>query len=97
MRIYIIHSSDKEENYIDKVVATEQKLIMEGHHVINPLPEEGINIDNVKMNRIHGNLIPYCDMVYAMEGWDEFGGIGNVEMAEAMKCRKDIRFEQKQV
>lgn len=95
MRVYIIHSSDKAENYIERVRATEEKLLEEGHFVINTLPENAENIDNKKMNDIYGSKIERCDMVYAMDGWGEFGSIGNVEMAEAMKNRKTIRFEQK--
>lgn len=95
MRVYIIHSSDKAENYIERVRATEEELLEEGHFVINSLPENAENIDNKKMNDIYGSKIERCDMVYAMDGWGEFGSIGNAEMAEAMKNRKTIRFEQK--
>ena len=95
MRVYIIRSSDKEENYIDRTIQTEQKLIEEGHHVMNPLPDQNQHVGNEALKRIYGNLIPYCDMVFAMDGWDKtIKNTGDWEMAEAMKNRKTIVFEQ---
>ena len=94
MRIYIIHSSDKEENYIDRILLTEQKLIGEGHHVMNPLPDLQDNISNKFLHDMYGHKIRYCDEVYVMDGWSVNNIIGNAEFAEAMIHKKTIRFEQ---
>lgn len=96
MRIYIIHSSDKEENYIDRTLQVEKKLTDEGCNIMNPLPDQNKNIGNKALNSIYGGLIQYCDMVYAMEGWDKTpSNTGDKEMAEAMVHRRTIVFEQK--
>lgn len=95
MRAYIIHSSDKSDNYIDKVLATEKELKQKGYHIMNPLPDQNKHIGNEALNSIYGNLIPYCDIVYAMDGWDKPPShTGDKEMAEAMKTRRTIMFEQ---
>ena len=95
MRYYIIHSSDKEENYIDRTLQAEKKLTEEGHNIMNPLPDQNQHIGNEALTNIYKNLIPYCDCIFAMEGWDKTPShTGDWEMAEAMKKRKTITFEQ---
>lgn len=94
MRVYIIHSPSDSENYIDRTLQAERQLIESGDHVMNPLPDQNKHIGNEALNNIYGNLIEYCDMVYAMEGWDKTN-TGNKEMTAAMLNRKTITFEQK--
>ena len=94
MRVYIIHSSDKEENYIDRTIQTEQKLIEEGHHVMNPLIDQHDNITNKFLHDMYGHQIRYCDEIYVMDGWSVNNIIGNAEFAEAIIHKKTIRFEQ---
>lgn len=95
MRVYIIHPDSKSENYIDKVLVTEQMLIKEGHHVVNPYPDQKMTVlSNEEMYQMYANKIEYADMVYAMEGWDK-PVTGNKAMSKAMILRKTIRFEQK--
>ena len=96
MRIYIIRSSDQEENYIDRTLQAEKKLMDNGFNIMNPLPDQNKHIGNKALNSIYGSLIPYCDEVYAMEGWDKTPShTGDKEMAEAFIQRKTIIFEQK--
>lgn len=92
MRVYIIHSPGNLENYIDNILAVEQKLIEEGHHIVNPLPDE-TDISEKELHEMYRAKIALCDRVYAMEHWDK-SAYGNPEMAEAMKLRKTITFEQ---
>ena len=94
MRIYIIHSPSNSENYIDRTLATEEKLIKEGHQVMNPLPDQNEHISNEALNAMYGHKMKDCDVAYAMEGWDRTR-VGNAEMAEMMIQRKIIAFEQK--
>ena len=95
MRVYIIHPDSKSENYIDKVLATEQMLHNEGHHVVNPYPDQDkVIVSNVEMHEMYSNKIELADMVYAMEGWDK-SVTGNKAMSKAKILRKTIRFEQK--
>jgi len=94
MRIYIIHSSDKEENYIDRILQTEQKLIEEGHRVMNPLPDQHNNISNKSLHEMYGHKIRDCDEVFVMDGYNKANVIGNAEFSEAMIHKKTIRFEQ---
>lgn len=93
MRIYIIHSPSNSENYIDRVLATERKLIDEGHHILNPLPEQEKLISDKEMHFMYGYKMRDCDVAYAMDGWSK-SEIGNAEMAEMMICKKTITFEQ---
>ena len=93
MRIYIIHPSDKEENYIDRILSAEEKLIEEGHHVLNPLPDDDSLISNKDLHLMYMHLMRDCDAVYAMDGWSR-SEIGNDEMAEVMIHKKDIKFEK---
>ena len=92
MRIYIIHAPNNSENYIDMVLATEEKLIEEGHHIVNPLPDKPF-VSQEELHEMYKAKIALCDRVYAMEHWDK-SAYGNPEMAEAMKLRKTITFEQ---
>lgn len=94
MRIYIIHSPSNTENYIDNVLATEQKLIKSGDHVVNPLPNQVKEISNEDLHNMYASKIEQCDAVYAMEGWDKTDW-GNAAMVEAMLLRKTIMFEQR--
>lgn len=94
MRIYIIHSSDKEENYIDRTLQTEQRLIENGDDVMNPLPDQYDHISNKKLHDMYGHKIRECDEVYVMDGYNRGNVIGNAEFAEAMVHKKTIRFEQ---
>lgn len=94
MRIYIIHSPNSTENYIDNVLSTEQKLIKSGENVVNPLPDQIKAISNEELHNMYASKIEQCDAVYAMENWDKTV-LGNAEMAQAMSLRKTIMFEQK--
>lgn len=94
MRIYIIHSSDKEENYIERILQAEQKLIEEGHHVMNPLPDQHDNISNKSLHEMYGRKLRDCDEVFVMDGYNKGNVIGNAEFAEVMIHKKTIRFEQ---
>ena len=94
MRIYIIHSPSNTENYIDNVLATEQKLIKRGEHIVNPLPDQVKEISNEELHNMYSRKIEQCDAVYAMENWDKTDQ-GNAAIAEAMLLRKTIMFEQK--
>lgn len=93
MRIYIIHSPSTSENYIDKTLSAEQYLIEQGHHVMNPMPDQQNSISNKELHDMYGHKIRDCEAAYAMEGWDKTD-IGNAEMAELMIHRKTIMFEQ---
>lgn len=94
MRIYIIHSPSNTENYIDNVLATEQKLIKGGDHVVNPLPDQVKAISNEDLHNMYASKMETCDAVYAMDGWDKTDQ-GNAAMADAMILRKTIMFEQR--
>lgn len=92
--IYIIHSPSNSENYIDRILATEHKLIKEGYTIMNPLPDQHTHISNESLHAMYGHKMRDCDVAYAMEGWDRTR-IGNAEMAEIIIHRKIITFEQK--
>ena len=92
--VYIIHASDKEENYIDRTLQAEKKLMGEGHRVLNPLPDQQGHISNQKMHDMYGGRIRECDEVFVMDGYNKANVIGNAEFAEAMVHKKTIRFEQ---
>lgn len=94
MRIYIIHSPRFTENYIDRIIQTEKELIKDGHHVMNPLPDQMQGIGELELHKMYASKIKDCDAVFAMEGWDKTD-IGNCEMSEAIILRKTITFEQK--
>lgn len=93
MRIYIIHSPSTSENYIDNVLAVEQKIIENGDHVMNPLPDQVKNISNTKMFKMYKDKIKNSDMVFVMKGWSK-SSTGNPEMAEAMIHSVNIEFEK---
>ncbi|MGN1155528.1 MAG: DUF4406 domain-containing protein [Agathobacter sp.] len=97
MKIYIIHCPKYAENYFEKIRETEKRLIEYGHSILNPLPE-GVEEkqpewDNINFFRTYANRINYCDMVYAMIGW-EATNLSEHEMKEAMNLKKHIVFEQ---
>ena len=93
MRIYIIHSPSTAENYIDNVLALEDKIIENGDHVMNPLPDQVKNISNTEMFKMYREKIKSSDKVIAMKNWQRTD-IGNVEMAEEMLYSIDIKFEK---
>lgn len=92
MRIYIIHPSDKEKNYIDRILSAEQKLIEEGHHILNPLPDDDSLIGNKDLHLMYMHKMRDCDAAYVMDGWKS--DIGNAELAEMMILKKTIMFEK---
>lgn len=93
MRVYIIHSPSTSENYIDNVLLVEQKLIENGDHVMNPLPDQASSVGNKELYEMNKHKIKDCDMVYVMKGWPHTC-TGNPEMAEALMYSKDIIFEK---
>lgn len=93
MRIYIIHSPSTSENYIDNVLSVEQKLIENGDHVMNPLPDQVKNISNTEMFKMYKDKIRNSDKVFAMKNWQRTD-TGNVEVAEALIHSIDIEFEK---
>lgn len=93
MRIYIIHSPSTSENYIDNVLSLERKLIENGDHVMNPLPDQSNGIGNKDMYEMYNHKIKDCDKVLAMKEWEK-SSTGNPEMAEALIHGKDITFER---
>lgn len=92
MRVYIIHAPNNSENYIDRVLTTEKKLIAQGHHIVNPLPDR-TDIRPKELHEMYKGKIVLCDYVYAMDGWDK-SAFGNLEMAKTMIHKKTICFEQ---
>lgn len=92
MRIYIIHPSDTEENYIDRIISAEQKLIEEGHHVLNPLPDDDSFISNKDLHLMYMHLICDCDAAYVMDGCKS--DIGSAELEEMTIRKKTIMFEK---
>lgn len=93
MRIYIIHSPSTSENYIDNVLSLEDKIIGNGDHVMNPLPDQVKGVGNKELYEMYGHKIKDCDKVYVMKGWAKTC-TGNPEMAEALKHSVDISFEK---
>ena len=93
MRIYIIHSPENTENYIERIKSAEEALIELGHHILNPLPEELPEISNEILCKIYGEKIIKCDAVFAMLDWDK-SDTSNKEMARAHIMKKIITFEQ---
>ena len=91
--IYIIHSPSNSENYIDRILATEHKLMEEGHTIVNPLPDQHRHISNESLHAMYGHKMRDCDLAYCMDGWGRTR-IGNTEFAEMMIHRKIIAFEQ---
>ena len=91
--IYIIHSPSNSENYIDRTLATEHKLMKEGHCIVNPLPDQHGHISNEELHAMYGHKMRDCDVAYCMEGWDKHV-MGNYELAEVIIHRKIIAFEQ---
>lgn len=93
MRIYIIHSPSTSENYIDNVLSLEQKVIGNGDHVMNPLPNQLKDIGNKELYEMYSHKIKDSDKVLVMKDWSK-SSTGNPEMAEALKHSVDITFEK---
>lgn len=93
MRVYIIHSPSTSENYIDNVLSLEQRIIDNGDHVMNPLPDQATNIKNRELYEMYGEKIKNSDKVVAMKDWHK-SSTGNPEMAETLKYSVDIKFEK---
>ena len=97
MRIYIIHSPKKSDDYFARIREAEKTLRAAGHHILNPLPDnvevDNPEYDNVDDFRQYAQKIELCDVVFAMEGYAK-EDIGNAAMAEAMVLKKTITFEQ---
>lgn len=93
MRIYIIHSPSTSENYIDNVLSVEQKLIENGDHVMNPLPDQVKGVGNKELYEMYGHKIKDSDKVLVMKDWSK-SSTGNPEMAEALMHSVDISFEK---
>lgn len=96
MKIYIIYPPKKTENYFEKIRTVEKKLELEGHQVLNPLPEDveiiNLDYDNVDHFRTHAHKINLCNAVLAMDGYAK-EELGNKTMAEAMVLKKIILWE----
>ena len=93
MRIYIIHSPSTSENYIDNVLSLEDKIIGNGDHVMNPLPDQVKGIGNKELYEMYKHKIKDSDKVLAMKDWSK-SSTGNPEMAEALIHSVDIIFEK---
>ena len=91
MRIYIIHSPSKSENYIDNVLSLEQEIIKIGDEVMNPLPDHPGDIGNKGLYEMYKDKIKDSDFVVVMPDWSK-SSTGNPEMAEALKHSVDILF-----
>ena len=94
MRIYIVHSSSNTEQYIERIKATEEKLIEYGHHIVNPLPEgvEG-EFANDDFFKLYASKINICDVLYVMLGWEN-SDISQYEIKEGISLRKSLLFEK---
>lgn len=93
MRIYIIHSSNDTEQYLERIKMTEERLIEYGHHVLNPLPEGVEHFSNEDFFKLYASKINLCDIVYVMLDWEN-SDISHYELEEAVALKKGIMFEK---
>lgn len=68
MKIYIAGAITKNPNFKERFSAAEERLLVAGHSVINPVKNEGFTYkEYIDMGL---NELMHCDAIYLLNGWE---------------------------
>lgn len=72
MKVYIAGSITDNQNYIEQFATAEEKLIAEGHAVINPVKNLGFSYkDYIDMGLCE---LMKCEAIYLLDGYEKSNG-----------------------
>ena len=72
MKVYIAGSITNNPNYKEQFAAAEEKLLVAGHAVINPVKNVGFDYkDYIDMGLCE---LMRCDAIYLLNNWEESPG-----------------------
>ena len=68
MKIYIAGAITRNPNYKAQFATAEERLLAEGHAVVNPVKNKGFSYkEYIDMGL---NELMRCDAIYLLEGWE---------------------------